>query len=512
MAVLVSSLVLVAMSVVAALRQGRQGRELTRKLNSGTAQALRCWLRGWSEPYPGALHPGRLVAADGEPVRFDCRTGTIRQLLLPAGGLRVMQAREVTDADRLMTLAPSQANQFTLLICRDATGVRVDVAVPVAAASAAETFLLGTATATGPASATVPRPVGRIQRFVGGWTAAVLITSVVMVGANLWTWRDAERVTGTIHSSLPAGDQGFRCGVTWRDPWTAETRSSTINCPDRLENGEPIEAIARPGQELATTGEPYLGLIFAGVVTVMALPQVARRTALHLRSRSVLRRRQGTQPQTSGWRSSPRLEIGELDLASVADAVAIRAQLEGWHYRIGRQRQAHTVRPDPPQPWWRIRFLRRSVLTPTALGTISFCAMVLGLGIGLPLWQAAAVGGLAAAVWVTGWVRAVRRARRLAAALADPDPARMRYVLVTDPRGRLTALLYPGYGHPEQPVLSQPLAGALPESVALTGSTHLHDAGRYGQLLVVDDLVLWPDGASEPATPEATLDLVNGRR
>ncbi|MBF9132677.1 hypothetical protein I0C86_27530, partial [Plantactinospora sp. S1510] len=119
---------------------------------------------------------------------------------------------------------------------------------------------------------------------------------------------------------------------------------------------------------------------------------------------------------------------------------------------------------------------------------------------------------LAAAAWIAGWVRAVRRARRLGAALADPDPARIRYVLVTDPRGRLTALLYPRYGHPEQPVLCQPLAVALPDRLALSGFADLHDAGRYGQLLVVDDLVLWPAGPGERPTPEATLDLVNGRR
>ncbi|MFC6015417.1 hypothetical protein ACFP2T_04295 [Plantactinospora solaniradicis] len=600
MPVLISSLILGLVSILAALWQVRQGHQLTRKLNSGTARALRCWLRGWSEPYPGALHPGRLVAVDGEPVRFECRTGTVRRLLLPAGGLRVMQAREVTDADRLMTLAPSQANQFTLLICRDATGVRVDVAVPVAAASAAETFLLGTATATGPGSATVPRPVGPVRRYVGRWTAAVLLISVVMVGSNIWTWQDAERITGTVSSSLPAGDQGYLCSVQWRDPWTSETRYSTIDCPaTRPENGERIEAVARPGRDLATTGDPYLGLLFAGIVAFMAFPQVVRRLALHLRGRSVLRQQRGAQPQTSAWRSSPRLEIGELDPESVGEAVTVRAQLEGWHYRVGRWRARHTVRSDSPRPWWRIRFLRRTVLTPTSLGIIAFVGLALGLVFGIPLWQnmAAQAGGpvrevtatveprtdstripllpvgvsvsftgpdglvettvmadeplpahslvpveylvgdpgrarivgdhdrlteagtaaavlavLAAVAWFAGWILAVRRARRLGAALADPDPARMRYVLVMDPRGRLTALLYPGYGRPEQPVMSQPLAVALPDGLSLSGVADLYDASPHGQLLVVDDLVLWPSGPGEQATPEATLDVVNGRR
>ena len=592
--------VLLVLPLLALLGDAWQARRLTRQLNSGTARALRCWLRGWSEPYPGAPHRGRLVAVDGEPIRFECRTGRVRRLLLPAGGLRVMQVREVADEDKLMPLMPGRTDQFTLLVCRDASGVRVDIAVPAPATPAAEAFVRGTATAIGPGSAAAPRRVGRVRQFVGRWTAAVLLTSGVLAVVNVWSWADAERITGTVASSVPNADgQGYLCTVDWRDPWTSAAKVSTIACPSRRSPGESIEAVARPDRDLAPPGGPYLGLILTGVLAFMAFPQVVRRIALHWRGRAVLRQRRGTDAETSGWRSSPRLEIGELDLDTVAEVVTIRARLEGWHYPAGPRRPRHTVRAEAPLPWWRIRFLRRRLLTPTGLGIVSFVVMAAGLAIGVPLWQTAAaqaggplrqvtatveatpdgvripllpvavtvafagpdgpvhatvaadeplaagspvrvryviddpgaariaddrdalgqgvaataaLGGLGAAVWIAGWVVAIRRVRRLAAALADPDPRRMRYALVTGPRGDLTALLYPMRGRPEQPVLSQPLAVTLPDTVALSGVADLHDAGRYGQLLVVEDLVLWPAGPTRPATPAATLDLVNGRR
>lgn len=172
--------------VLASRRAGPTGRWGWRREESGkhpeTIAELAGWLRGWADPYPAALYPGKLILTRTGPHRFEATMGRVREVQLPAGGIRVLSTRSVGPGDFISSFARSHATHSTVLVCEDGAGVRFDLAVPPGFTPRTVTAISEvTPGTTGPPAPLLIREVHGVRRYLSRTGAVCLLLG------TLWT-------------------------------------------------------------------------------------------------------------------------------------------------------------------------------------------------------------------------------------------------------------------------------------------------------------------------------------
>lgn len=339
----------------------------TRKYPDGT-EVLRCYLRGWNDPYPAALYSGRLILPPGGPLRFESSMGRVREMIFPQGGLTVSTMRHPGNGDNFLAAGKRNFKESTIFACADQAGGTVDVLVLPNQAKQASTFLQHTRSAGGPTGAQTVREVGRIRQLIGPFTIISTLLMMIAVGllVSAYDW-----VPGQLTEVRGSGSL-TQCRYEWIDPKTAEPRVDVDFCSESSEVGPTT-------LKLDKSGWPTRELMYevlVGLLGVAALYGILLRLIMLFRERPPTQTASSLRAYTPAD-ATPIPKSGRRDFDLLVEAAQRRSRDESWHAR----------RLPPPAPatelgqsWWRQPIPRRSALRwSLGQGTVALIFMVIGV-------------------------------------------------------------------------------------------------------------------------------------